>query len=75
MELAEKDRLKGGQGNRAEVGVIDGEGDESLVRGGDIEPLLSVDMDGPGGLRASVGGRKSSTACLSIVILFVSQIE
>lgn len=45
-EAAENDRLKGGQASKAGVGEIDGEGDESLVKGGVLEALLSVAEDG-----------------------------
>ena len=34
-ELAEKDRLSGGHADIAGVGDVDGDGDESLVRGGE----------------------------------------
>lgn len=34
-ELAEKDRLSGGQTDMAGVGDIDGDGEESLVEGGE----------------------------------------
>ena len=34
-ELAEKDRLRGGQADNAGVGEIDGEGEESLVKRGE----------------------------------------
>lgn len=34
-ELAEKDRISGGQADNAGVGDIDGEGEESLVKGGE----------------------------------------
>lgn len=34
-ELAEKDRLRGGQADRAGVGDVDGDGEESLVKGGE----------------------------------------
>lgn len=37
-ELAEKDRLRGGQAKRAGVGDIDGEGEESRVKDGEAEP-------------------------------------
>lgn len=43
-ELAEKDRLSGGQADIAGVGDVDGDGEESLVKlvkGGEQEPLLS----------------------------------
>lgn len=51
-EVAEKDRLNGGQADRAGVGETDGDGEESLVRGGELEVLLSVVEDG---LRAMTG--------------------
>lgn len=51
-EVAEKDRLNGGQADRAGVGETDGDGEESLVRGGESEVLLSVVEDG---LRAMTG--------------------
>ena len=51
-ELAEKDLLKGGQANSAGVGDIDGDGEESLVKGGELETLLSVADEG---LMAIVG--------------------
>lgn len=41
-ELAEKDRLNGGQADSAGVGDVDGDGEESLVKGGEQEALLSV---------------------------------
>ena len=34
-ELAENDRLSGGQADIAGVGDIDGDGEESLVKGGE----------------------------------------
>ena len=34
-ELAEKDRVSGGQADIAGVGDIDGDGEESLVKGGE----------------------------------------
>ena len=42
-EAAEKDLLKGGQGDSAGVGEIEGDGEESLVKGGELEATLSVD--------------------------------
>ena len=54
-ELAEKERLSGGQEKIAGVGEIDGEGEDSLVkgvRGGEFEAVLSTVDDG---LRAMVG--------------------
>lgn len=39
-EVAEKDRSSLGHADRAGVGEIEGDGDESLVRGGDMEALL-----------------------------------
>ena len=38
--MAEKDRPRGGQAESAGVGEMEGEGEESLVNGGDVEPLL-----------------------------------
>ena len=56
-ELAEKDRLRGGQANKAGMGDREGSGDESLVpNGGEPEALLSGGVDCIGGLRAKVGG-------------------
>lgn len=49
-ELAEKDRLSGGQADIAGVGDMDGDGEESLVKGGEYEALLPGD-----GLKAVVG--------------------
>lgn len=51
-EVAEKDRLKGGQANNAGVGEIDGEGEESRVKGGELETSLPIAEEG---LRAIVG--------------------
>ena len=34
-ELAEKDRVNGGQADIAGVGDVDGDGEESLVKGGE----------------------------------------
>lgn len=48
--LAENDRLSGGQANSAGVGDIDGDGEESLVKGGEYDALLSGE-----GLKAIVG--------------------
>lgn len=45
-EAAENDRLSGGQASNAGVGEIDGEGDEFLVIGGELDALLSVAEDG-----------------------------
>lgn len=39
-EVAEKDRSSLGQADRAGVGEIEGDGEESLVKGGDMEALL-----------------------------------
>lgn len=39
-EVAEKDRSSLGQADSAGVGEIEGDGDESLVKGGDMEALL-----------------------------------
>ena len=50
--MAENDRPSGGQAERAGVGDIEGEGEESLVNGGEVEALLSVVDDG---LKAIVG--------------------
>ena len=52
-ELAEKDRLSGGQADIAGVGDVDGDGEESLVKlvkGGEQEAVLSG-----GVLEATVG--------------------
>ena len=54
-ELAEKERLSGGQADIAGVGDIDGDGEESLVKGGEYEALLSGD-----GLEAVVDMRRAS---------------
>ena len=51
-DAAENDRLNGGHASKAGVGEMDGEGDESLVIGGELEASLSVAVDG---LRAIVG--------------------
>ena len=48
----ENDRLRGGQANRAGVGD-EGEGEESLVNGGD---MVSPGPTVLGGLRANLGG-------------------
>ncbi len=47
-EVAETDRSKGGQAERAGVGEMDGEGDESLVIGGEADKLRSSAVAGPG---------------------------
>ena len=51
-DAAEKDRLSGGHASKAGEGETDGEGEESLVRGGELEALLSVAVDG---LRDMIG--------------------
>lgn len=51
-EVAEKERLNGGQANIAGVGDVEGDGEESLVKGGEPEASLSVVDEG---LRFLVG--------------------
>lgn len=63
-EAAENDRLNGGQASKAGVGEIDGEGDESPVRGGEFEALLSVAEDG---LIAIVGVTGTLLVCSCIM--------
>lgn len=41
-EVAENDLSSLGQADRAGVGEIEGDGDESLVKGGDMEALLQA---------------------------------
>lgn len=58
-EVAETDRSKGGHAERAGVGEMDGEGDESLVIGGEADKLRSSAVEGlgviviPGGCRVA----------------------
>ena len=52
----EKDRLSGGQGNRAGVGDTDGDGEEPLVDDGEPESVASLGE--VGGLSASCGGKR-----------------
>lgn len=47
-ELAEKDLSSLGHADSAGVGEMEGEGEESLVNGGDAEALLSVVAEGLG---------------------------
>jgi hypothetical protein len=61
-EVAEKDRLSGGQANIAGVGESDGEGEESRVKGGESEAILSVVDEG---LKASVGGLQAAASISS----------
>ena len=44
-DAAENDLLRGGQADSAGVGEIDGDGEESLVNGGELEAMLSVVID------------------------------
>lgn len=62
-ELAEKDRLSGGQADIAGVGDIEGDGEESLVKGGEYEGLLSGDE-----LEAVIGMRRASLIRLYITV-------
>ena len=62
-ELAEKDRLSGGQADIAGVGDMDGDGEESLVKGGEYEASLPGD-----GLKAIVG---MLVALLTILYMIV----
>ena len=62
-ELAENDRLSGGQANNAGVGDIDGDGEESLVKGGEYEALLSGD-----GLEAFIGTGGALLACSYMIV-------
>lgn len=45
-EVAENERLSGGQAKIAGVGEVDGDGDEPRVKGGEFESLLSVADNG-----------------------------
>jgi len=51
-EVAENERLSGGQANSAGVGENEGDGEESRVKGGEPEASLSV---AEAGLRVFVG--------------------
>ena len=62
-ELAEKDRLSGGQADIAGIGDVDGDGEESLVKGGEYEVLLSGD-----GLEAVVNIRRASLTRSYIIV-------
>ena len=55
-ELAENDRLNDGQANKAGGGDKDGDGEESLVCGGDPYSALSPNDVVTGGLRVRFGG-------------------
>ncbi len=44
-DAAENDLLRGGQADSAGVGEIEGDGEESLVNGGELEAILSVVVD------------------------------
>ena len=44
-DAAENDLLRGGQADSAGVGEIEGDGEESLVNGGELEAMLSVVID------------------------------
>ena len=61
-EVAENDRLSGGQANNAGVGESDGDGEESLVNGGELDAMLSVLKEG---LRANVGGLQAAASISS----------
>ena len=61
-EVAENDRLSGGQANNAGVGESDGDGEESLVNGGELDAVLSVVKEG---LRANVGGLQAAASISS----------
>ena len=63
-EVAEKERLSGGQEKIAGDGEIDGDGEESLVNGGEFEAILSVADDG---LRVFIGNREESSSWSYIV--------
>ena len=56
-EVAENDRQSGGQANRAGVGESEGDGEESLVKGGELDALLSVVNEG---LKAKLGGLQAA---------------
>ena len=61
-EVAENDRLSGGQANNAGVGESDGDGEESLVNGGELDAMLSVVNEG---LKANVGGLQAAASISS----------
>lgn len=61
-EVAENDRLSGGQANNAGVGESDGDGEESLVNGGELDAVLSVVKEGR---RANVGGLQAAASISS----------
>lgn len=43
-EVAEKDRSSLGHADRAGVGEIEGDGEESLVKGGELLPVVEVGL-------------------------------
>lgn len=54
-EVADTDRSRGGHADRAGVGEMEGEGEESLVIGGEAETLRPNAMEGLGAI-VVVGG-------------------
>ena len=54
-EAAEKDLSRGGHADNAGVGEMDGDGDESLVKEGEAQVLLSVTEAGLGAMLMLLG--------------------